>query len=223
MHDYPIHAKLATRVNDPPAARVPGPLMILPAGEHTINASKGGQPFSTTVNVTPDTAAVLQADLQRQIRERAPQRPFIDRDHDEKEAMGWPIRIFWQDRPNPGVYAEVEWSESGKDLILGKSYRAFSPSFFLDPNDSSRIVGLDFVAGALTNKPAFRKIAPIWTSHFDCPRINSRLTLPPAQGYVGNPFTVLKIAGDSVELLSRFGERVFVTPTRLVELVALKD
>jgi hypothetical protein len=197
--------------------------MYMPGGLHTIRASKSGKAYRSTVSITTETAQVLQASLVRLKQERAPQLPFFDRDHEEKEAMAWPKAFFWQDSPEPGVYCAVEWSAPGAAAIRGHSYRAFSPSFYGDGKDPEDVTGMDFVGGSLVNKPAFRKMAPLWCMEADIPHVGSRVMLPVRCDYVGSPFEILHIAGDEVILESRHGEKVVVSATRLFELLAMEN
>lgn len=142
--------------NEPPAE-----IMIMPAGVHTIEASNRKGPVKITVQVTPGTASALNRSLQDYIKANR-QRPFFDFDHDNKGAAGWPTQFAWRDAPEPGVYAAVEWSESGSRAISGKDYRAFSPMFYVDDKKPSNVVGAPINMGGLVNDPAFKTIRPIW-------------------------------------------------------------
>lgn len=176
-----LHARYASAEfeGEPPAE-----FMYMPGGVHTVWLGRGGKPAQVTVEVTAATAAALQASLDQLVEERAPQRPYFDFEHRGDEASAWPVRFAWRTTPEPGVYVAVEWSKDGRDAVLGKVHRAFSPVFFADAKfppvpaaakevtvpDGQRgskqnpatVTGCAFVAGSLTNQPAFRKILPLW-------------------------------------------------------------
>lgn len=163
-------------------------VMFAPGGVHTLTPSYGGASVEVTIKVDEATAAVLNASLAQLNTAHAPQRAFIDRNHEGKEAMAWPKMFVWSETPQPGVYVAVEWSSLGEEYVRGKVMRAFSGSFFTDAElpkkprpgqhiaipagrrgskeNPARIVGLGFPdAGTLTNDPAFRKILPLWAKH----------------------------------------------------------
>ncbi len=172
---------------DGTAATVTDRVMFVPAGVHQIYPAYGPASLEVSIKVDESTAAVLNASLAQVNVGHAPQRAFFDKNHEGKEAMGWPIKFFWSETPQPGVYAIVEWSSLGQQYIAGKVMRAFSGSFYTDADlpkkpragqsititagkrgsqeNPARIVGLGFPdAGTLTNNPAFQKILPIWAS-----------------------------------------------------------
>jgi DNA-directed RNA polymerase subunit RPC12/RpoP len=110
----------------------PTEFMYMPGGVHTVWLSRAGKPAQVTVNVTPATAVALQAKFDALQKERAPQRPYFDFEHKEEDASAWPLKFSWKNSPEPGVYVAVEWSKAGKDAVVGKVQRAFSPVFFAD-------------------------------------------------------------------------------------------
>ena len=165
----PILAAINTDVSELPAE-----FQYLPGGVHTIKASRAGQPVKLSVRVTPKTVAALNASLAQLNEERAPQKVYFDFDHKAEAAAFWPHSFQWKEQPAPGVYVAGEWSEEGVRKVKGKTYRAFSPSFFPDRDpvktseqDPAEIIGMDFVGGGLVNKPAFRRIAPLWCTEPD--------------------------------------------------------
>lgn len=136
-------------------------VMWMPGGTHAIRASKQGQPIEVRVQVDRSTAATMQQVLRQHIH-ASRQRPYLDFNHSGAEAAAWPVEFIWLDTPEPGVYARVEWSEAGRAAVTGKTYRAFSPTFFVDSNDPARVTGSPLNMGGLVNEPAFRQIAPLW-------------------------------------------------------------
>ena len=146
------------------AADAPAEIMCFPAGTHTINATRLGQPITKTVVVGPETAAAMNAALQAHITAGA-QKPYFDFDHDNTKASAWPKGYRWESGSAgkaAGVYAAVDWSASGAAAILGKDYRSFSPAFNVDKGTPARVTGAPLNMGGLVNAPAFKKQAPIW-------------------------------------------------------------
>jgi hypothetical protein len=168
-----------------------GLLMYMPAGTHEICCGLGDMASAkVSLNISPETAVILDASLFALNRDQYPQRACFDFEHEGKEAMAWPTGFLWLENPKPGVYSRVEFSGLGSAYVNGKVVRAFSGSFFTDAKlpkraqaikgktyepkngergsseNPARITGLDFpYAGTLTNNPAFRQIAPLWAKH----------------------------------------------------------
>lgn len=167
----PVHAKavddptaIVARLSPRPmgeATSVPRWIQWMPGGVHEIVASQGGKPVRRRVLVDRGTAAAAQRSLDRYLA-AGRQRPFLDFDHLTGQAAAWVTAFAWRDDPEPGVYVEVEWSKPGEEAVMGKAYRAFSPAFFVDASDPSRVTGTPFVMGGLVNDPAFRGIQPLW-------------------------------------------------------------
>lgn len=132
--------------------------MVFPAGKQTITATQNGAPIRLEVMIDEQSARAMQAALTAHIAAGV-QRPFFDFDHEGKAASGWPTSFYWK---ADGVYASVEWSAEGAEAVSGKTYRAFSPAFFIDDSTPARVKGAPFVMGGLVNDPAFRRIAPLW-------------------------------------------------------------
>jgi len=140
-------------------------IMWMPGGVQTITLDKGGKAHTITVQVDRDTASTMQRDLEGKLT-ASEHRPFFDFAHDEKLAAAWPTSFEWRDEP-PGVYATVEWSDSGLKAVDGKDYRAFSPAFYANttrgtPDKPARVTGAPMSMGGLVNDPAFKTILPLW-------------------------------------------------------------
>lgn len=155
-------AALAARAMlvEPSDGEPPEWIMYMPGGMHTIHASRGDEPVVATVMVDRDTAAVMQQSLASWLA--AGRRPYIDLDHDHGGAAGWVQAFEWRDDP-PGVWVRVEWSSRGREAILGKVYRYFSPSFYASDEEPARVIGAPLDMGGLVNDPAFERIQPIWS------------------------------------------------------------
>lgn len=156
-----VQARIALPFGDGGA---PQWIMWMPGGTHTISARRKGKPVQIRVNV--DRAGAESAE--RSLREHLSagrQRPFFDFAHEGKAASAWPLEFSWRDGSDPGIYSRVEWSQAGAAAIVGKEFRAFSPTFFATDADPARIDGCPLNCGGLVNDPAFKEISPIWARH----------------------------------------------------------
>ena len=142
----------------------PSEIMWMPPGRHTITASRAGKPVTLDVNVTENGARRVAAQLSEYIA--AAQRgigdhPYYDFNHDDKEASAHPKSFRWggDDPLQGGIRSPVDWTGTGKQAVLGKDYRRFSPSFYVDK--SGEITGIPVNCGGLVNRAAFQRIAPV--------------------------------------------------------------
>lgn len=149
-------------------ATPPGEIQYMPPGERTITTvnPETGEPETSKVIVDAQAAQRLDAILQQRRNLAAAGQedyPFFDFNHDDGEASGRPIKLFWagDDPRTGGIRAQVEWSDSGVRALSGKvpSYRRFSPSFYT--NASGEIVDAPINMGGLVNRAAFKTITPI--------------------------------------------------------------
>jgi phage I-like protein len=104
--------------------------------------------------------ALLQ-ELRAQAEAGAEDVPYFDFNHEDAEASARPLRFYWggEDALTGGVRVEVEWTEPGRTALLGKAYRRFSPSFFVDV--AGEVTGAPLNMGGLVNRAAFKTINPI--------------------------------------------------------------
>jgi phage I-like protein len=80
---------------------------------------------------------------------------------DEKPAIAW-IRSL-SDKGANGLWATVEWTAKGQELLADKAYKYFSPEFYSEYEDpETRAIYEDvLVGGALTNKPYFKSLQAV--------------------------------------------------------------
>lgn len=135
-------------------------IMWMPGGEHTITGTRAGRPVTLRMRVGPEDALRVQASLEAHQAGR--QRPYFDFDHDAKAASAWPLEFAWRTTPEPGIWARVEWSAAGREAVVGKVYRAFSPKWYPTDTDPAGVAGAPLNMGGLVNDPAFEQIAPLW-------------------------------------------------------------
>lgn len=129
---------------------LPGEIMVLPVGEwETIKYG--------AVTVTISHIKEMISNFYKGVRVGVP----IDVDHDAGKAAGWIKDLMNKD--DRSLWARVEWTPYGEELLRGRLYRFFSPEFsldFIDPETQERY-GAVFIAGTLTNRPLFKEIEPI--------------------------------------------------------------
>lgn len=145
-------------------ADLPDELQWMPPGRHTIQASRAGKPVKLDVLVNETVAQRIAADFQKYVdaaQRTAGDLPYCDFNHDDQEASAWPQRFYWagEDPRSGGIRAKVDWSESGKRAVIGKTYRRFSPCFHVGGN--GEIIGMPVNCGGLVNRAAFQNIQPI--------------------------------------------------------------
>ena len=159
----------------------PADLQWMPPGEHTINGSQNGDAVERTVQVDADTAERMQGALEEMLSAATRgegDRPYFDFNHDDGPASAWPREFYWAgDNPQTGgVRARLEWSALGREAVLGRTFRRFSPSFFVD--ESGVVTGAPVNMGGLVNRAAFRGIQPIWTKESPQPNPTMKDTHP---------------------------------------------
>lgn len=136
---------------------LPSSLEWMPSGQHVVNAALDGKPAEIKCECTEADAQRLNSQLQEQLSLAADgkaSRPFIDFDHEGKEAAAIPVEFFWQD----GIRLKVEWTAEGSEALRGRVYSYFSPEFILgDDGHPSELPEVGPI-GALVNTPAFQDI-----------------------------------------------------------------
>jgi hypothetical protein len=147
-------------------ADLPTEVQWMPPGAHAINAWRGDGPVNLAVNVNEEGATNAQKSFEmimESVTAGEEDRPYIDLNHNDEEAAGWPAGFSWggEDPVKGGIRMKLEWSAAGKAAILGKNYRRFSPTFYVDENGI--VVGAPVNMGGLVNRAAFKRIAPIWS------------------------------------------------------------
>jgi hypothetical protein len=135
---HSICARMSIEVPLPVDGKAPGKFMWMPGGIHTITGTCEGQDKTITVAVDRETADNAQRVLEAW-RAQDSRRPFFDFDHKREAASAWPERFVWQDSPQPGVYVEASWSEAGERAVVGRNYRGFSPEFYPDTDQGTKL------------------------------------------------------------------------------------
>ena len=145
--------------------QLPDNIQWMPPGTQTAEPFVNGEPCPIQIDVTPELADKLNSQLQ-DLRSRAATGaddvPFLDFNHEDGEAAGEVTELYWagNDPIKGGIRAKVNWSTAGRAALEGKSYRRFSPAWFLDP-ETHEPVGIGVNLGGLVNRAAFKNIARV--------------------------------------------------------------
>lgn len=130
----------------------------LPAEIHVIPTGEWDHPLWGEIKIDASTISEFAENFNKGIRkEKVP----ITAGHtvmEELPAIGWFTQVF--DRGDAGLYASVEWTEKGKQLLLEGSYKYFSPEYYTvyeDPATHKKYKNV-LVGGALTNHPFFKEL-----------------------------------------------------------------
>jgi len=84
--------------------------------------------------------------------------PYIDTDHDGGAANGWIKEL---EAREDGLYAKIEWTEHGRELITSGQYRYFSAEFgtHVDVRTGDKHYPV-LIAATLTNRPLMNQMPP---------------------------------------------------------------
>lgn len=147
-----------------PEAHLPDEFQYMPPGRHELCAFQAGAPARVQVEVKEETARVLQNFLEgaRRLAEYGKgDMPYLDLNHEDGAAAAWPVAFYWggDDPHTGGIRIRVTWSRAGREAVLGRTFRRFSPVFTVD--GAGNIVGSDINMGGLVNRAAFQRIQPV--------------------------------------------------------------
>jgi hypothetical protein len=133
-----------------------------------------------TLVIDEATAAVLEtsrATYQAKADAGEGDAPYLDFNHEDREASAWPKRIYWagEDPRTGGIRAEVEWTSAGNEAVAGKLFRRFSPAFFAA---DGKVTGAPVNMGGLVNRAAFTRIQPLFAKspNHETPSLNKTMT-----------------------------------------------
>lgn len=169
---------------------MPEAIQYMPKGKQSIYATVNNKAGYAPLNVTRETAEVLQRDLetiQAEVAAGKRSRPVLYFDHKTGPAAGIPKKFSWDDEK--GVLLELDWTGAGRDAVMNQNYSYFSPTFRVDM-ETGEVLGLHRDAtevGSLVNRPAIENIGLIAAAR---PEGEEQ---PPAYGVVvevmaANPF-----------------------------------
>jgi hypothetical protein len=141
---------------------VPSRIKIIPAG--TFNTPKYGE-----LEISVEQLQQMKDNFEKSVRAGSAQTGIpIDIEHGETShrdaAAGWMKQLSVFD---DGLYADVEWTALGKDLLEKGIYKFFSPEFVFEylSNEQSEYYANVLTGGGIVNKPLFdHSLPPIMAS-----------------------------------------------------------
>jgi len=130
---------------------LPSEIAVLPAGEY-MTVPYGNMVFDDVL------FAQMIGNFERNTRVGVP----VDVDHDGGRAAGWIKKL---KRTSEGLFADVEWTPYGQELVQNKEYRMISAEWSFDyvENYTSRRYGAVLIAATITNRPLFQNL-PVLTA-----------------------------------------------------------
>lgn len=137
--------------------------LAAPEEIHVVPTGTWDHPMYGEMEITSADVAQFVQNFRAKIRKDLP----ITAGHDtgmgggELPAIGWFKELI--DRGVKGLYAVVEWTQEGKNLLAEGAFKYFSPEFYeeyTDPETQQKYEHV-LVGGALTNKPYFKELEPV--------------------------------------------------------------
>lgn len=219
----------------------PVKFVYVPGGKSTITAGfRQDETITCTVEVDEQTATDLQESFNH-ICATEKQECFADEDHSARKAtLRFPPSVsftYGSIKGHEGVIAEGQEPTSyGAECANGKVYRSWSPEFATDAeyakakcrkghwtfpdgvrgseSNPARIVALNFVTGAMTNKPAFRNMAPIKAKKAEGETIQAGA---PKSFHIEKRGDKFNVSNEAGEIVGEPGDEAFIK-TSLVAL-----
>ncbi len=130
-------------------------IVYLPKGDHTVDQIGGdGSPSKLRVNPSPLSAKRMEAARRLVAGKRNSNKPYVDYNHDDKEASGRPLKFAWHD--DLGVIGLTRRTPAALKATTGDppEFQAFSPHVPIDP-ETGEAVGIYMNCGGFVNRPLF--------------------------------------------------------------------
>jgi len=124
-------------------------------------------PVHGRIRITESDLKEMVANFNNQIRG---QQIPVDVDHKhELGAVGWFKSIRGPERANGdfALFASIDWTDKGKDLVKGGAFKYFSPHFgdWVDPEKDKKYQNV-LLSGAITNFPFLKGMQPVSFNEF---------------------------------------------------------
>jgi len=106
-------------------------------------------PWYGELDITDETCADMVANWEAKVL--GERQPYIDTDHDGGAANGWIVELEARDA---GLFAKIEWTEPGKELLEKGIYKYFSAEMgdHMDIDTGLKVKNV-LIAATLTNRP----------------------------------------------------------------------
>lgn len=181
---------------------LPDSIQWMPPGRHSIVPYINGEPKRTVIQVTAELASKFNGQLQNlwaKARAGEGEEPYIDFMHKDEERAADAMELYWggEDPKNGGIRLRLKWTAAGKEAVLGRTLRKFSPQWDLH-KDTGDPIGVDVNLGGLVTRAAFKTIAPVVAKDGGASTNNTTNTMTDAE--------LTKIIGDALKPINdRFG------------------
>jgi len=130
-------------------------IVYLPKGDHTVDQiAADGSSSKLRVNPSPLSAKRMEAARRLVVAKPSANKPYVDYNHDDKEASGRPLKFAWHD--DLGVIGLTRRTPAALKATTGDppEFQAFSPHVPIDP-ETGEAVGIYMNCGGFVNRPLF--------------------------------------------------------------------
>jgi hypothetical protein len=130
-------------------------IVYLPKGDRIVDqVADDGSPTKLRVNPSPLSAKRMEAARRLVSAKPNTNRPYVDYNHDDKEASGRPLKFAWND--DLGVIGLTRRTLQALERTMGDppEFQAFSPHVPIDP-ETGEAVGIYMNCGGFVNRPLF--------------------------------------------------------------------
>lgn len=152
MVTIPLEFDEAGDAREDAAVAIPSTIHIIPIGEWNHD-------LYGPMSITKSDIKEFMQNFNQEIRKGV----FITAGHEgfqELPAVGWMKSLEMREN---GLWANVDWTELGKEVISDKQYKFFSPEFYRDYEDpqTHQIYRNVLTGGALTKSPYFKELEAV--------------------------------------------------------------
>lgn len=130
-------------------------IVYLPKGDRVVDqTAEDGTPAQLRVNPSPLSARRMEAARRLVAAKPNANQPYVDYNHDDKEASGRPLKFAWHD--DLGVIGLTRRTLQAVERTTGDppEFQAFSPHVPIDPH-TGEAVGIYMNCGGFVNRPLF--------------------------------------------------------------------
>ena len=130
-------------------------IVYLPKGDRAVDqGAEDGTPAKLRVNPSPLSARRMEAARRVVSAKPNANQPYIDYNHDDKEASGRPLKFAWHD--DLGVIGLTRRTLQAVERTTGDppEFQAFSPHVPIDP-ETGEAMGIYMNCGGFVNRPLF--------------------------------------------------------------------
>jgi len=130
-------------------------IVYIPKGDRAVDQiAEDGSPTKLRVNPSPLSAKCMEAARRLAAAKQNSNKPYVDYNHDDKEASGRPLKFAWHD--DLGVIGLTRRTLQAVERTTGDppEFQAFSPHVPIDP-ETGEAVGIYMNCGGFVNRTLF--------------------------------------------------------------------